>query len=148
MNYKKLLPIILLFLISILFIKNRKSIQIIELGPACTNKKNVTVYHGPSTQTKKAWKLHHLHWPICIIEIKANWVKIQDAYDTIGWIKKIDIKQEKRGLIIKDILINNEILLKKNCIVLITKVKKNNYDIEINSKNFTVNKEYIWPQIT
>lgn len=81
-------------------IRKNKQQNDVQLGLASI--KNATkVYHAPTTRSPVAWKLHHKNWPICILEIKKNWVKIIDAYGTSGWIEKNLISSAK-VLILED----------------------------------------------
>jgi len=78
--------------ISLLTLTNRNSKQNnVALGLASINKANVIVYDSPNVKANKLWQLNHKNWPIIVLAISKNWVKITDFYNTTGWIKKANI---------------------------------------------------------
>lgn len=78
--------------IGLFSITNRNAQQNnVTLGLASINKANVIVYDSPNTKANKLWKLNHKNWPIIVLAISKNWVKITDFYNTTGWIKKANV---------------------------------------------------------
>lgn len=146
---KKFILIALLFPI-LLVVKNRKNKELIEIGPASLSKTNVIVYENPLNTASKTWQLTKKHWPIYVISTTKTWAKITDAYQTQGWIKKQYISKELFALTLNDTYAfknepnEEELLIKKDCIIKFIKKTKDFCEISINQQIYKTDCKNLW----
>jgi SH3-like domain-containing protein len=88
---KFFLGLTFLFMIGYIFLMRKNDRTLINEGLASIKTSNVFIYDAPFIKANKIWKLNHPNWPVIILETSKNWVKIVDAYNTTGWIKKSNI---------------------------------------------------------
>lgn len=157
MNMKKKILIIIVGVVAAFSLVKKRSGKIgIDIGPASINKTNVTVYNGPHSKSQKIWKLHKKNWPVYILEISKNWVHIVDAYNTCGWVKKIDIGipyvlvledielHDKSGKLEVKILKNSMVQLAKQISISDASMVKIVVEMNLMKKEYWVPKSKIW----
>jgi|GEM_PF-6266599 len=139
-----------------LFKKRGGSDSGIEVGPASINSANVIVYTGPHAKAQKLWKLHQKNWPIYVLEISKNWVRIVDAYNTSGWMRKIYVGNpyvliledlefaDSHGKIEVKILKNSLVRLAKLPVIADGNMVKISVDMHFGAKEYWVNSDKIW----
>lgn len=143
------IPPIMCIIIALIITKKQPKEKVLYEGLASIKKAPVLVYHGPSERAKLAWKLLHKNWPVFIIEQSQGWVKITDAYNTTGWIKKHNIGKPK-VLFLKDTQLkqlnnqNAHIMILCNTSATFVKQEKDTIIVEIEGCLYKAPKNQVW----
>jgi len=148
---KRILILLIVGIFATSLIRKRGSKSEITLDYYSIKKKNSYIYHGPSNQSLKAFLVLHPNWPVKVIEIKKNWIKVEDYYKNKGWIKSASLGP-KKILIIKetqgyDLSKTSKpiALIEKNITANFIKKNEKFTKIEINKKEYWVANDSIWP---
>lgn len=139
-----------LAVVAVVLVKRTSKAAPIHVGLASLKQSEVVVYAGPTRRSPKLWKMHHKDWAVYVLETTKNWAKIQDAYETVGWVEKRNIGP-RYGLILEncEVIFHDKkeevkVQLLKNSCVKILKIEGEECLVQVSGKMFMINKKLLW----